>query len=102
MENLTKSNFDRVMKNKVVFVDFWALWCGPCRALTPIYESVAQKYNDKAVFVKSNVDEERDFALKNGIMSIPCIIAFIDGKPVDKCVGLVSESALCEFVEKHI
>ena len=53
-------------------------------------------------FVKSNVDEERDFALKNGIMSIPCIIAFIDGKPVDKCVGLVSESALCEFVEKHI
>lgn len=102
MENLTKNNFDKVMSNKVVFVDFWAEWCGPCRMLAPIYETVAQKYQDRAVFVKSNVDEERDFAVKNRIMSIPCIIVFVNGNPVDKCVGLVNESMLSSFVEKYI
>ena len=102
MEQLTKNNLDSVLKNKVVFIDFWAMWCGPCRALAPIYEAVAEKYKDKAVFVKSNVDDEREFALKNGIASIPCIIVYVDGKPVDRCVGLVSQERLSEFVEKYI
>ena len=102
MEKLTRGNYDQMMKNKVVFVDFWAMWCGPCRAIAPIYEQVAEKYKDKAVFLKCNVDEENALTLKQGISSIPCIIAYVDGKIVDKSVGLVNENILSSFVEKYI
>lgn len=102
MEKLTRGNYDQMMKNKVVFVDFWAMWCGPCRAIAPIYEQVAEKYKDKAVFLKCNVDEENTLTLKQGISSIPCIIAYVDGKIVDKSVGLVNENILSSFVEKYI
>ena len=102
MEKLTKANLQEIMNKPLVFVDFWAGWCGPCMAIAPFYEAVAEKYKDKAVFVKCDVDEEIEFARSQGIMSIPCIIAYKEGKPVDKSVGLVNENTLSSFVERQI
>lgn len=101
MEALTSKNYDQIMKNDVVFVDFWASWCGPCRSYGPIFEEIAEKYSSKAKFVKCNVDDERNLAIKNGIMSIPCTIVFVGGKRVDKQVGLLSEQVLSSLVEKY-
>jgi len=102
MEQLTNANLNDIMKNKVVFIDFWADWCGPCKAIAPIYEAVAKKYEGKATFVKCNVDEMQSFAIKNGISTIPSIVAYISGSAVDKSVGVVTEEKLSMFVEKYI
>ena len=88
--------------DKTVFCDFWATWCGPCRMLAPVYEEVSNKYDDKAVFVKIDVDEEGEAAQKYGISSIPNIIAFKGGKPVDNSLGFVPQAALEAFVEKNV
>ena len=101
MEKLTTKNMQEIMDNPLVFVDFWADWCGPCMAITPYYEAVANKYRDKAVFVKCNVDEEPTLARSQGIMSIPSIIAYKNGQMVDKSIGLVNEETLGAFVERQ-
>ncbi|MBQ8283854.1 MAG: thioredoxin [Clostridia bacterium] len=88
--------------DKTVFCDFWATWCGPCRMLAPVFEEVSNGYADKAVFVKIDVDEAEDAAVKYGISSIPNIIAFKNGKPVDNNLGFVPQAALESFVEKNI
>lgn len=102
MEKLDSLNLNEYMEKDIVFVDFWAEWCGPCQALAPIYESVSKKYEQKAVFLKCNVDQERNIALKNGILSIPCIIVFKKGIAVDKCVGLVNQDLLENFILKNL
>ncbi len=90
--------------DKTVFCDFWATWCGPCRMLAPVFEEVSDKYEDKAVFVKIDVDEEdsEKAAMKYGITSIPNVIAFKGGKPVDNNLGFVPQAALEAFVEKNL
>mgnify|MGYP002509615382 CR=1 FL=1 len=88
--------------DKTVFCDFWASWCGPCRMLAPVYEDVSDKYEDKAVFVKLDVDESEDAAMKYSISSIPNIIAFKNGKPTANNLGFVPQSALETFVENNL
>lgn len=87
-----------------VFCDFWASWCGPCRMLAPVFEDVSDKYEGEAVFVKIDVDEEDSeaAAVKYGISSIPNIIVFKGGKPVDNSLGFVPQAALEAFVEKNL
>ena len=102
MKNLTKSNFDEIKNKNVVFVDFWAGWCGPCMALAPLFEKVSATYHDKAEFMKCNVDEEQELAVNHGIMSIPCILVFKKGKLQDKLVGLSNENILTNFIEKNL
>ena len=87
-----------------VFCDFWASWCGPCRMLAPVFEDVSDKYEKKAVFVKIDVDEEESegAAIKYGITSIPNVIAFKNGQPVDNSLGFVPQAALEAFVEKNL
>ena len=103
MNTLTKKNFEEKTKSeKLTVVDFWASWCGPCRAFSPIFEDVASKYGEVAEFLKCNVDDERELAMKQGIMSIPCIIAFKGGKAVDRHVGLLSEEGFSAFIEKNL
>ena len=89
---------------KPVFCDFWASWCGPCRMLAPVFEDVSDKYEDKAVFVKIDIDEEDSeaAAIQYGITSIPNIIAFKNGKPVDNSLGFVPQAVLEAFVEKNL
>ena len=87
---------------KPVECDFWASWCGPCRMLAPVFEEVSDKFDDKAVFVKLDVDENEDAAMKYGITSIPNVILFKNGKPAANSLGFLPEKALADFVEKNI
>ena len=90
--------------DKTVYCDFWASWCGPCRMLAPVFEEISDKYEDKAIFAKINIDEEDSemAAIKYGITSIPNIIAFKGGKPVDNSLGFKPQAMLEEFVEKNL
>ena len=88
--------------NKTVFCDFWASWCGPCRMLAPVFESLAEKYGDKAEFVKVNVDEEEGLAITYGISSIPNVLALKKGEVLGSSLGFVPAASLAAFIEKHI
>ena len=102
MKELTSGNFNELKNKNIVFVDFWAGWCGPCMALAPLYEKVASNYQEKAEFMKCNVDNEQELAVKNNIMSIPCIMVFKNGILKDKLVGLSNENILTNFVERNL
>ena len=74
-------------KYKVVVADFWAEWCMPCRIVSPIIEKLARRYAGRAVFVKVNVDYNQDLAAENGILSIPTIIVYVNGREYERFIG---------------
>ncbi len=87
---------EEVLTSKeTVLVDFYADWCGPCRMLSPILEELSSKYN----VYKVNVDNEEELSRKYGIMSIPCVISFKDGKEYKRSVGLVDKDTLLELLK---
>ncbi|MCI1951652.1 MAG: thioredoxin [Clostridiales bacterium] len=89
IKTLTSENFEaEVLKeSKTVLVDFWASWCGPCRMLSPVVDLIAEERQDVKV-CKVNIDEQPELAQKFGIMSIPTLLVFRDGKQVNSCVGV--------------
>ncbi len=89
-------------ENSAMVVDFWAEWCGPCKRMEPIMDSLAEEYADKAFFGKVNVDNARDAASEYGVASIPTTIFFKDGEEVDRVVGALPEDQLKEKVEEII
>ncbi|MEG0181309.1 MAG: thioredoxin [Romboutsia sp.] len=91
-----------VEENKgVVVVDFFATWCGPCKMLAPVFESVSEELND-AKFVKVDIDESLELAQKFGISTVPTMMIFKDGKVVDKLVGFMPKESLKGKVEAHL
>lgn len=87
---ITKENFESevLQANKPVLVDFWAAWCGPCRALSPVVDEIASERED-VVVGKINVDEQPELAQQFGVMSIPTLIVFKNGQAAEKSVGVV-------------
>jgi len=104
IKQITDLSFEQdVMKaNKPVLVDFWAEWCGPCRALGPILEEVAMSYGEKIVFAKINIDENPQTPSKYGVMSIPTLILFKNGQVEAIKTGLLSKPQLTAFVDSNI
>lgn len=98
--DVTDSTFDEVVqKNKYVVVDCWAAWCGPCNMLSPIVEQLANE-NPEITFGKLNVDQNRKIPMKYGIMSIPTLLYFKEGKLTDKTLGALPKKTLESRLEK--
>ena len=93
---VTEATFEQeVLKSETpVLVDFWAEWCGPCHAVSPVLERIAEERKDELKLVKVNIDEEQSLSLRYGVMSIPTMILFKNGEPAAAAVGAQPKSAL--------
>ena len=94
--------FDEVLSGDYALVDFSATWCGPCRMLAPVLEELSDEMDGKVAFFNADVDENMGLAQQYGISSIPALILFKDGKPVDSIVGFRPKEDLKAFIENSV
>ena len=101
---VTDQDFDEKVLNAAtpVLVDFWADWCAPCRMIAPIVEDLANEYDGKVVFAKVDVDASPETSMKFGIRSIPTLLVFKNGKPVDQVIGAVPKAVLKKRLENAL
>jgi thioredoxin 1 len=101
IREINDNNFNQDVLNSdsAVLVDFWAPWCGPCKALGPIVESLAQAYGDQMTFAKFDIDQSPETPAKYGIRAIPTIAIFKNGEPAEMITGLTSRSRLEESIK---
>ena len=100
--HLTDKDFnEKINENKLVLVDFFATWCGPCRMQGPILERVKDALDDQVEIYKLDVDENKQTAKEYGVMSIPTLILFKNGKEVAKNVGLMSQDSVIDLIENN-
>ena len=102
MIQFNKESFDKALgEGKLMMVDFWADWCGPCRMLAPVIDQLAERYEGKVVSGKVNVDDEQELAIRYGVMSIPTVIFFKDGKEIDRKVGVMPPAAFTQVLDDN-
>jgi len=104
VKEITSMNFsDEVLKSDTpVLVDFWAEWCGPCRAIGPVVDEIANDYNGKVSVGKLNVDNENQLAMKYGVRSIPALLIFNNGTVVNQIVGAVPKNRITDILDTVI
>ena len=101
---ITDSNFDaEVAKSDLpVLIDFWAVWCGPCKMVAPIVEELAKDYDGRAKIGKLDVDNNQQTAIKFGIRSIPTLLIFKNGQVVDTIIGAVPKGSIAKMLDAHL
>src|SRR5262245_23595300 len=104
IKKVDEKDFERfvLQSEKPVLVDFWAAWCGPCRALAPIVEAVADQYAESVLVVKLNVDENPNIAQRYGIRGIPTLILFQQGEEKKRIIGVVDQDEISRNINPHI
>lgn len=102
-KEITVQSFEKdVMRSRLpVMVDFWASWCGPCKMVSPLIDELAEEYDGRAAVGKINVDEQAELAERFRVMTIPTVMIFKNGEPVDKLVGVKSKEELAQMLEKQ-
>lgn len=100
---VNNSNIAEILAgDKPVMIDFWAVWCGPCKALSPTVDEVAEEYADRAVIAKCNVDDADDVAMQYRIRNIPTLLFFKDGELKERLVGLVSKKEITDILDRLV
>jgi len=101
---VTDSTFEEevIKADRPVIVDFWASWCGPCRAVGPILEEIAAEHPEGVKIAKVNVDENYEYAAKYGVMTVPTLLVFKGGERVDRILGAVPKKALLKRLQPHL
>ena len=103
MEQINTEIFDELLKgDKPVVCDFFATWCGPCRMLAPVMDKVSAEFADKAVFVKVDIDQNAELAVRYGIMSIPLVAVFKNGEKTADLLGYTDANGMTEFLNKNL
>lgn len=102
MKIVNTQDFNQEISEGVVLVDFYADWCGPCKMIAPILQELSEAYEGKAKIVKVNVDADGELAQRFDVMSIPTLILFKDGKPVDRKTGFMPKPELEKFIDSAL
>ncbi len=103
MEQINTEKFDELLKgDKPVVCDFFATWCGPCRMLAPVMDKVSAEFADKALFVKVDIDQNAELAVRYGIMSIPLVAVFKNGDKTADLLGYTDANGMTEFLNKNL
>ncbi len=103
MEQINTEKFDELLKgDKPVVCDFFATWCGPCRMLAPVMDKVSAEFADKALFVKVDIDQNAELAVRYGIMSIPLVAVFKNGEKTADLLGYTDANGMTEFLNKNL
>lgn len=103
MVHFDMETFDKALEEgKLMMVDFWAEWCGPCQMLGPVIESLAEEYEGRAVVGKVNTDEEQELAIRYRVMNIPTVLFFKDGREIERRAGVMPPDAFVQILEENL